>query len=644
MSLLAELNRRNVFRVAVGYVLLSWVLLQVAEVLFQVLDVPEWGLKLVFGILLLGFPVALILSWVYELTPEGLQRDSGVSSDPAHARRAGRRLTVMVLVLAGIAVSLAAIDRFVDKPASPALAARPEPVLATPSAPIADEASIAVLPFTALSDDADDAFFGKGIAEELLNALARFPDLKVAGRTSAFALDEMDANLSEVGERLGVAHILEGSVRRAGDRLRVTAQLIRVEDGIHLWSQNFDRTLTDVFAIQDEIVEALSRQLQVRLGVGGGAGRARRGDIDPQAYEQYLRGLALWGERDNPPSNRLDAIAALRMATSVAPNFAEAWAQLGAAYVFSSATPLGISPSELLDRCKTAVERALTLDDTSAAAHASAAAFHASYSMDFAAAAQHLQRALELGPNRAETHYVAARHYQIVGDVARAADSYNRALVLDPLNHTMRRVRAEFLVETGQWDDVVAYLDQCAKTRCMEGGTEAFAVVMLVLMGEQERARQWMTETHFFTQFARLDPDEQPSFFRFLVAFTDFAFGGSAQQLLAGFSEDPGPFDMAGLVAPFAARAVASAGEVIADSDRVDWIFDSLQKNYRDRSLLSEPFSTAPFYGFTPGYPSWVLEHPRYEAFWAQPGLAELARLRRSNGVDAGLPITAGRP
>ena len=244
MSFITELKRRNVFRVGVAYAVAAWVLLQVFDVIGEILELPSWGGKLILTILVLGFFVALIVAWVYELTPEGVKRESEVDRSISIAASTGQKLNIAIIVLMTLAISYLIFDKFY---LSPRLVDLNEPD-ATPSEPrpaepgtitsTFDNTSIAVLPFVDLSQEGDQGWFANGLAEEIINVLVRIPDLRVAARTSSFRYRDSDKSVLEIGRELGVANILEGSVRSSADRFRVTVQMIRTEDGFHVWSDN----------------------------------------------------------------------------------------------------------------------------------------------------------------------------------------------------------------------------------------------------------------------------------------------------------------------------------------------------------------------------------------------------------------------
>jgi adenylate cyclase len=250
MNVLAELKRRHVFRVAALYAAIAWLLIQVTDVVTEPLGLPAWLLKVVIWLLAIGFPVALVIAWSFELTPQGLKRDTGAEL-PSVTVSGGRKLDFAI-----IATLVAALGYFI--------ATRPSSEVSVRAAP-GGPRTLAVLPFANLSTSAEDGFFADGLTEELLNLLADIDGLKVAGRTSSFYFKGRNEDLREIGRKLGVAHILEGSVRRSGQKVRITAQLVSAQDGFHVWSQTYDRELTDVLDIQDEIGRSVAEALKVRL-------------------------------------------------------------------------------------------------------------------------------------------------------------------------------------------------------------------------------------------------------------------------------------------------------------------------------------------------------------------------------------------
>ncbi|HEY5642642.1 MAG TPA: hypothetical protein VIS31_07175 [Woeseiaceae bacterium] len=300
MSLLAELKRRNVFRVGVAYAVIAWLLMQVADLLFPVFGAPDWALRIFFIVLLLGLPVALLVSWVFELTPEGLKRDADVDRSASIAHLTGRRLDRVIIVALVIALGYFVWER--QARIEPAAEPGPGPVaeiaeiaeVAEVAASAPDKRSIAVLPFVNMSADPENEYFADGLSEELLNQFAQIPNLQVAGRTSSFSFKGRNEDLRVIGNSLGVANVLEGSVRRQGDKVRVTAQLIRVEDGFHLWSNTYDRTMDDVFVIQDDIASNVATALKIVLDDRSWQSMQDAGVRNVDAFIEFQKGRELF--------------------------------------------------------------------------------------------------------------------------------------------------------------------------------------------------------------------------------------------------------------------------------------------------------------------------------------------------------------
>ena len=338
MSFFTELKRRNVIRMAGLYLVGAWLFVQIAETLLPIFDTPGWVLKVLVVLLALGFVPALMVSWLYELTPDGLKRDAEVSPAQSIAAGTGQRMDRLILAGLALLIGLTLADRYwprsavVDTLGDPSADnAVGDNIAADEPLPTAEaenqQTAIAVMPFANMSGDPAQDYFSDGMTEELLNVLARVPDLKVAARTSVFQFKDGGGDIREIGRTLGVSHVLEGSIRREGDQVRVTTQLIRVSDGFHVWSENYDRELKSVFALQDDIAQRVSDQLVSTLGAAAVA-LPTRADIDPVAYDEYLQGRALHRARTHIPT----AIFHFRNAVTRAPEFAEAWANLTLSY------------------------------------------------------------------------------------------------------------------------------------------------------------------------------------------------------------------------------------------------------------------------------------------------------------------------
>jgi adenylate cyclase len=328
MSLIQELKRRNVIRVAVLYLVSAWLLLQLTDVLSSLLSVPESVGSIVVMLLLLGFFPAVIFAWVYEMTPEGLKREVDIDRSQSVTPDTGKKINTVIVVLLVLAIAGLVADRLIPESSVDAEVAAVDVVEAPlPVVALSDDRSIAVLPFADLSQDQDQQYFTDGLSEELLNLLVHVDDLRVASRTSSFAYRGSTLGIPDIAQALKVGHILEGSVRKDGDRIRITAQLIEAGTDTHLWSENFDRELTDIFAIQDEIANAIVNALTGELGMGGEKAitvEAATENLD--AYEMFLTARELFTKRDQLP----ESIRLFQKAVELDPNFARAWAGLAA--------------------------------------------------------------------------------------------------------------------------------------------------------------------------------------------------------------------------------------------------------------------------------------------------------------------------
>lgn len=288
-SVWKELNRRNVVRVAIAYLIVGWLILQVTDLLVPMLILPEWVGRFVFLLLLIGFPLAMFFAWAYELTPEGLRKEKEVESERSITKETGRKLDRLIIVFLGAAVLFLLADRFVLRDS-----VSTEGTQAT-VAGVTDK-SVAVLPFVALSSGPDDEYFADGLTEEILNSLAQLPELLVTARTSAFAFKGQTTAVSEIADKLGVAHVVEGSVRRANGQLRITAQLIRASDQFHLWSDTYDRSADDSFTVQTDIAEKIASALDVLLSEDQLEKMRSTGLRNPEAFVAFQKGVELLQE------------------------------------------------------------------------------------------------------------------------------------------------------------------------------------------------------------------------------------------------------------------------------------------------------------------------------------------------------------
>ncbi|MDX2479977.1 MAG: tetratricopeptide repeat protein, partial [Desulfuromusa sp.] len=291
MSFFEELKRRNVIRVAIAYGVASWFILQLADVVLENIGAPEWVMQTVMMVLAAGLPLAVIFAWAFEMTPEGIKKEKDVDRTQSITSTTGRKLDRMIIGILTVTVAYLLIDKLVLQDSPPAPTESVQSASLETETPIDTGPSVAVLPFINMSGDKENEYFSDGLTETLLHMLAQLPDLRVAARTSSFAFKGKDAGIAEIAEILGVAHVLEGSVQKAGNRVRITAQLIRAEDGFHIWSQSYDRDLDDIFAIQDEIAKDVAGALDISLLGGSSQPTISVNTSNLTAYESYLRGL-----------------------------------------------------------------------------------------------------------------------------------------------------------------------------------------------------------------------------------------------------------------------------------------------------------------------------------------------------------------
>jgi len=372
MKLLAELKRRNVFRVSIAYVVLSWLILQMGDLLFDLMGLPDWANRIVLVILLLGFPVAVIFSWIYELTPEGIKKESAIDRTQSITPETGRRLNYITIGMIVVGIAVVGIDRFFvpEQPAAQPATDRPAASSTTPGDPgdetspapaaTADETpSIAVLPFADMSPDGDQAYFSDGLAEEILNVLVRIEDLKVASRTTSWGFKGQEAlGIPLIAEKMKVRHVLEGSVRKSGDRVRITAQLIDANTDQHLWSETYDRTLTaeSVFEVQDDIAKSIVEQLGIIMDADTVVANHATDTSNIDAYDLYLEAWQLFVDRRSLPR----AIDLFEQSVATDPGFARAWSGLAA--IYNVAPGWGIIDRDYNALAREAAETAIKLN------------------------------------------------------------------------------------------------------------------------------------------------------------------------------------------------------------------------------------------------------------------------------------------
>jgi serine/threonine-protein kinase len=439
---LEEVKRRNVFRVAIVYIIAGWLTMQVVDVMFPALNIPAWVTSLVAALLLIGFPFAVIFAWAFELTPDGIKREKDIDRSASISSQTGKKLNQTAIIILAIALGFMLVDKFF--------------LSADDDAPVADiKPSIAVLPFVNMSDDRDNEYFSDGLSEELLNLLARIPQLHVAGRTSSFQFKGENHDLRRIGEMLNVANVLEGSVRQSGTRLRITAQLINADTGYHLWSETYDRELTDVFAIQDEIASNVVDALRLKL-LGEEIPEPFHGTENVEAYNLYLRALFL-ADRTTE-ADFLNAKEALKRAIEIDPNYAQAYALLAEIHQLLVSGWVGDGHEDFaagFRQVNEYADAALAIDPNLAEALIAKGNAITSGEFDHDTAAEYYVRALESDPNNTNAMGWLGFIRSAQGNHAEGIRRAERVVQLDPLSIVALRALGDAYRTAGRSDDAI---------------------------------------------------------------------------------------------------------------------------------------------------------------------------------------------
>jgi TolB-like protein/Flp pilus assembly protein TadD len=421
----AELKRRHVYKVAVAYAVVAWLLIQVATQVFPFFEIPNWSVQLVVLAVAIGFPIALVLSWAFELTPDGIKREENVNR--RFARKTGRKITALIVVFAAAAAGVT-VFRFLHSQQGIEAAKQP------PLAVAIESKSIAVLPFENRSEDKANAYFAEGIQNEILTRLSKIADLKVISRTSTQHYKSAPENLPEIAKQLGVAHIVEGSVQKSGDAVRVNVQLIRAANDSHLWADTFDRKLTDIFSVESDVAKAIADQLSAHLTGREAQVIAAKPTDNVEAYDAYLRGLAYTLKPQNTSANALGAQKYLREAVRLDPKFALSWALLSIVDARGYIS-LNLQPTiALREEARQAAETAITLQPNLGEALMAKAHYHYACLKDYDTAVRYFEQARQFLPNSSQIPeslaYVARRR----GQWDRSESYFNEAERLDPRN------------------------------------------------------------------------------------------------------------------------------------------------------------------------------------------------------------------
>lgn len=602
MNLYTELKRRNVFRVAAAYAVSAWLLIEIGDVLFQAFAFPHWAMQLLITILGLGLIPTLIFSWAYQLTPEGLKRDSEVSHAKAAGHATARRLDQVTIAMILVALGVVFVERFVlpervipanktqaavDQTGSiahppPKTPAKPAPAVGTQAAPD----SVAVLPFVNMSPDPDNEYFADGISEEILNVLADVGGLQVASRTSSFSFKGREVPLPKIAAQLGVANVLEGSVRKQGMKVRITAQLIDVATDRHLWSDTYDRNLDDIFKVQEDIAREITDALKVALA---GGVTVKAPTENPEAYELYLRGRELFYQRGDSLHS---AVEDLKKAVVLDPQFAQAWSVLAATYL--------VMPS-YFDDWK--VSASLPL------------------------ARQAAQRAVSLDPGLGEAQAALAFIARFDGDYLKSEQLFRKAEALSPRDASAWLWHGLLLIELGHLREAEAILRHPVDLEPMVGIYQGWYGYTLFLNGDLAQATKYMTRsqglgfdaaTSWLAEIALLRGDRETA-------------AAGKEAFLRIRRTDPADLELAGRVADAirdptkSAQALGAVEAAAARSPDKDWgNFYSALGACREGIIMERRRREQ---GPTVGTIMWFVWSPRCASALETPEFMQLARV-----------------
>lgn len=488
MSVYGELKRRNVFRVGAAYVVAAWLLIQVAETIFPLFGFDDTPARVVVILLAIGLVPVLVFAWVFELTPEGLKREKDIDRSRSTTPHTGKKLDRAIMVVLAIAVGYFAVDKFVLSGARMESAreqGRSEALVKSYG-----DKSIAVLAFDDMSPEGDQGYLSDGIAEELLNLLAKIPELRVISRSSAFSFKGQNLKVSEIAERLNVAHILEGSVRKSGNRVRITAQLIDARTDTHLWSETYDRTLDNIFVIQDDIAATVVEQLRVTL-----LGEALHvTEIDPEAYALFLQARHLRHQMSAEDLERSTAL--FQQVLASAPGYAPAWDGMASNYINQADRGLR-ALDEGYALAREATETALSIDPEYASAHSALGWIAMTYDGDLVAAARHLEQALQLNPTDLDVLNTAAILLQSLGRIESAIVLAEYQAVRDPVNPKSHAVLGMVYLNDGRLDEALASAHTLLRLSPDYIAGQYFLGRVLLLKGETEAALTAMQQEAF---------------------------------------------------------------------------------------------------------------------------------------------------
>jgi TolB-like protein len=572
----AELKRRNVYKVAVAYAVVGWLLVQVATQVFPFLDVPNWAIRLVILLTALGFPIALVIAWAFELTPEGIKRTEAADAARQHSRRSV--WIAVVLIAAALSIGLFFLGRYTAGRAT---------TRQSESATVIPEKSVAVLPLLNESGDPKDEYFSDGLSEELIAALAQISGLKVIGRSSSFRFKDRTEEPKMIGEKLGVSTLLDGTVRKQGERVRIVAELVNAADGIQLWTRTFDRELKDIFAVQQEIARAVAESLKVTLlGTQENSNQIATNNVE--AHNAYLQGHFHLLRRNVEDFRK--AIGYYDQAIEFDPGYALAYAERAEALAFMGDLT-GQRPTAY-PKARTDAEKAVAIAPALAEARAALGWVRCFAEWRFAEGLAELKRAKELSPANPTANDLLARIIVYLGRIDEAERQARQAVELDPLSTITQGNLARVLFYAGKLDEADAAARKAAELQPTGAGSHRFQVLIAVQRGDGDAA----------LREAQLEPDE--GFRRFELALAHYVRGDRPAADAA----------LADLIAKAREGFAYQIAEVYAVRGEADKAFEWLQISFDNRDagalgLLVDPLLRG------------LRDDPRYKNLLAKLGL-----------------------
>ena len=633
MSFFNELKRRNVFRMGIAYVVVAWVLLQAIDFGLDIISAPNWVMQVFFLACVVGLPIVLIFAWVFEMTPEGIKRETEIDRSQSVTQSTGSKLDRTIITFLAFAVVLLLAERFVTSEHEKVAASNPIDTAQSSTVvtneqlnptvidvnPGSNLRSVAVLPFVNMSSDPEQEYFSDGLSEELLNRLAQNDQLRVAARTSSFQFKDKNLDIGEIGKQLKVDNILEGSVRKSANRLRITAQLVQVDSGYHLWSDTYEREIDDIFAIQDDIASAITQALEAELGTASTSSNTQPTD-NLEAYQLFLQARYLLAKRGE--ANMLKAGELFEQAVSLDPTFSKAWSGMAYTYSLITGYSTAISTQMAWDKVKSAADQAIRFDPNNAEAYAALA--RANIDDDYKTKLRLFEKAYELAPNNADVVNIYADFMVELGDFGAAERLEQKAIDLDPLAAVHYSDMAFVLNPQHRHEEALVYGRTSASLEPDSITRSDPLVTGLIMTGQYDEAIKVIRR---FEQQADTDAN--------LISlwWCQLYYAQGDEQKLRGMVTE-------------------RMQHLGTETDRYDYTITALFTAWLDGAdaalpLLEKAYELQEYNLTWPEFfylPEDVSDDPDWLAFWQQPPLAELMDIRRSNKTQESIGWWKDRP